>query len=399
MKRFFRPSLWRGRATGLLALALLASAGAHAGGTTAGTTITNKATLTYSVGNVNQNSIGSSPTGNTTGSGSNTSFVVDNKVNLTVTTSDSAAVSAVPGQTAVTTTFVVTNSGNFVQDYALSLSNLASGTQTVFGSNLTDNFDVSSCAITVNGTTQSYIANLVVDASQTVKVVCPVGASQVNGDIASMYLLAEAKVAGTNGATALTAATTNDPTVVDIVFADSNGSDDSTRDAKSSARSAIKVVTAALSVMKTFSSVCDPMNGSTNATNIPGGYVQYIVAITNGGSASAALTAVSDTLNASVTFDPDFIAGSGAGSTNCLAGVSPTSGSGKGFKIVNLARTTAGFSYPKFLTSANDSDGATYNAGVITIDFATVMPAETGYTAGELKVGETVQVVYQVKIN
>jgi hypothetical protein len=398
MKRFFRPSLWRGGATGLLALALLASTGAHAGGTTAGTTITNKATLTYSVGNVNQNSIGSSPGGNTSGSGSNTSFVVDNKVNLTVTTSDSAAVSAVPGQTAVTTTFVVTNSGNFVQDYALSMTNLSSGTQTVFGSNLTDNFDVSSCAIQVNGTTQSYIANLAVDASQTVKVVCPVGSSQVNGDIASVYLAAEAKVAGTNGATALTASTTNDPTVVDIVFADAAGSDDSTRDARSSARSAIKVVTATLSVMKTFSSVCDPMNGSTNATNIPGGYVQYIVAITNNGSASAALTAVSDTLNANVTFDSDYISGAGVGA-NCATGVSPTSASGKGFKVVNSARTTAGFSYPKYLTSANDSDGATYNAGVITIDFATAMPAETGYTAGELKVGETVQVVYQVKIN
>jgi hypothetical protein len=399
MKRFFRPSLWRGGATGLLALAaLLGGTAAHAGGTTAGTTITNKATLTYSVGNVNQNSIGSSPTGNTSGSGSNTSFVVDNKINLTVTTSDSAAVSAVPGQTAVTTTFVVTNSGNFVQDYALSLSNLSSGTQSVFSTNLTDNFDVSSCAITVGGTTQSYIANLAVDASQTVKVVCPVGSSQVNGDIAALYLTAEAKVAGTNGATALTAATTNDPTVVDIVFADAAGSDDSARDAKSSARSAIKVVTATLLVSKTFSSVCDPMNGATNATNIPGGYVQYIVSITNNGSASAALTAISDTLNANVTFDPDYISGAGVGA-NCATGVSPTSASGKGFKVVNSARTTAGFSYPKYLTSANDSDGATYNAGVITIDFATAMPAETGYTAGELKVGETVQVVYQVKIN
>jgi uncharacterized repeat protein (TIGR01451 family) len=403
MKRFFPPSLWRGGATGLLALAaLLGGTAAHAGGTTAGTSIDNKATLTYSVGTVNQNSIGSSPTGNTSGSGLNTSFVVDKKINLTVTTSDSAAVSAIPGQTAVTTTFVVTNTGNSVQDYDLTLSNLSSGTQSVFSSNLTDNFDVSSCSVQVNGTAQSYIANLAIDGSQTVKVVCPIANTQVNNDIAAVYLLAEAKVAGTNGATALTQSTTNDPTVVDTVFADTAGLDDSSRDAKASARSAYKVVTATLSVQKTFSSVCDPLNGSTNATNIPGGYVQYIVAITNNGSASASLTEVSDTLVSSVTFDPDFITGSGAGS-NCAAtgsGGTATSANGKGFKIVNSARTTAGFSYPKYLTGSNaDSDGGVISSGTITINFATAMPAETGYTAGELKVGETVQVVYQVKIN
>lgn len=413
MKRFFRPSLWRGGATGLLALAaLLGGTAAHAGGTTAGTTINNKATLTYSVGNVNQNSIGSAPGGNSSGAGSNTSFVVDNKINLTVTTSDIAAVSAVPGQTAVTTTFVVTNSGNAVQDYALSMSNLATGTQSVFGSNLSDNFDVSSCAITVNGTTQSYIANLAIDASQTVKVICPVGASRINNDIAAMSLLAEAKVAGTNGATALTASTTNDPTVVDIVFADAAGSDDSTRDAKSSARSAIKVVTSELVVSKTFTSVCDPMNGGgtgTNPTNIPGGYVQYIVTITNSSTAgaSASLTQIGDTLSANVTFDPDLITGltstgtsPGAGS-DCatrLTGGTPTSGADKGFKIVNSARGGA-LGYPKFLTTASDGDGATHSSGVITIDFATALPAEGAYAAGELKVNETVQVVYQVKIN
>lgn len=401
MRRFFIPSARRGGGLALLALlAMLAGPVAHAAGTAAGTTITNKATLSYSVGNVNQASIGSSPTGNTSGTGSNTSFVVDNKVNLSVTTSDSAPVSAIPGQTAVTTTFVVSNTGNNTQDFALSIANLTSGTQSIFGSNLTDNFDVvaASCSIQVGGVAQTYIPNLAPDASQTVKVVCPIPTGQLNGDIAGLSMTAEAKVAGTNGATALTQSATNDPNVVDIVFADGAGSDDAARDAKFSARSAYKVVTAALSVQKTFASVCDPMNGSTNPANIPGGYVQYIIAITNNGNASATLTQITDTLNANLTFDPDFISGAGAG-TNCAAGVSPASATGKGFKIVDAARTTAGAAYPKFLTSAADGDGATFAGGTVTIDFSAALPAEVGYTAGELKVNETVQVIFQTKIN
>jgi hypothetical protein len=79
--------------------------------TPANTTIGNKATLTYSVGGQAQNAIGSSDTGNTTGPGSPTNFVVDNYVRHTLTAQDSAIITGLPGQL-VTATFVVSNTGN-----------------------------------------------------------------------------------------------------------------------------------------------------------------------------------------------------------------------------------------------------------------------------------------------
>ena len=128
-----------------LAIALSFSQSAWALGTLSGTTINNLSKLSYTVGGVAQNEVCSSATGNSTGNGGttgttctagtngagNTSFVVDNKINLTVTTVDVAAVSVVPGQTNVVATFTVTNTGNTVQDYSLAALNLATGT-TVF---------------------------------------------------------------------------------------------------------------------------------------------------------------------------------------------------------------------------------------------------------------------------
>jgi uncharacterized repeat protein (TIGR01451 family) len=403
MNRILNRALGRGATLAVLALsALLGTVAANAAGTAAGTTIGNNATLTYSVGTVSQNPIGSSPGGNTTGTGSTTTFVVDNKVVHTVTTSDGSPVSAVPGQTAVTATFVVSNTGNNTQDYALTVTGLSSGAQTIFGSSYTDTFNVTSCStfIGATGSTQlSYLLNLTAGSSQTVRVVCSVPLAQVNTDLSGIYLTAEAKVAGTNGATALTLPTgANDPNAVDVVLADAAGSDDATRDGKSSSRSAYRVTTATLNIAKTVSTVCDPLNGATTPMNIPGGFVQYTITITNNGSAPAILTQITDAPSTNVTFDSDLITGSGV-AANCVAGVSPTSAAGKGFKVVSTVRPAV--SYPKYLTTSSNGDGATYDSvgNLITIDFATALPIETGYVAGELKVGESVSVVYQVKIN
>src|SRR3989339_537953 len=87
--------------------------------TPSGTVISNIATMNYSVGGVAQTPIGSSPTGNTSGAGTATAFVVDNKVNLTVAESNSTVTSVSPGATNQVTTFTVTNTGNTAQGYTL----------------------------------------------------------------------------------------------------------------------------------------------------------------------------------------------------------------------------------------------------------------------------------------
>lgn len=400
MNTFLRGALGRGGPVVAMALSLLLACGqAQAAGTLAGTTISNKATLSYSVGSVAQPTIASSPTGSTSGTGQSTTFVVDNKVNVNVVTVDSSPVSVVSGQASVTATFVVSNTGNNVQDFSLSSANLANGTVITFGgTNYTDSFDVSSCSTTVNGIAQAFIGSLAPDQSQTVKVVCSVPTGQSNGNVSVVSLLATAKLAGSNGVTSLTAtAGANDPNVVDIVFADGAGTDDVANQANFSSRSAFQVSTAALTVTKSVSAVCDPVNGGTNAKNIPGGYIQYAIQITNNGSASATLTQVTDTLATALTFDPDLISGSGAG-TNCAAGIAPQGGTGKGFKVVFPNRPAA--SYPKYLTtSPSDTDGGAFSAGTVTINFSQALPAEGTYSAAELKVGDTVQVIFQVQIN
>src|SRR5689334_22118259 len=105
---------------------------AQAAGTASGTSITNRATVSYSVSGVSQTPIESSPTGNTnpgTNNGANTAFVVDNKVNLTVTELSGGVTNTAPGATNAVTAFTVKNTGNTAQGYLLTPSNLTGGTR------------------------------------------------------------------------------------------------------------------------------------------------------------------------------------------------------------------------------------------------------------------------------
>jgi uncharacterized repeat protein (TIGR01451 family) len=404
MKRFLAPSLWRGGALALLALSALAALPAHAGITPSGTTISNTATLNYSVGGVGQTAIGSSLGGNTSGAGTPTSCVVDKMINVKVITMDLAAVPAVPAQTGVTTTFKVTNTGNSTQDFYLVAGNVATG-ETVLS--VTDGIDVSgSCTIDA-GSGATWIASLAQDDFRTVSVFCTMPSTAVNSNVALVYLRATAKVAGSITAlapagTLVSESGTNSPTTADVVFADAKGSDDNLRDAAFSARSAYQINTASLKITKTVTALCDPYNGTTNASQVPGAFVQYTVTITNSGTAgaSATLTQISDALSTNVTFDNDLIVPTGA--SDCKV---PATGSAMGVKI---AQGNRGGGYPKLLTTTNtDTDGAYLNAGVsgvssneMVINYAEALPAgELSHAAGELKVGESVTVTYQVQVN
>ena len=107
--------------------------------TPAGTSIANRATVNYSVGGQPQTLIESSPTGNTTpgaGAGASTTFVVDNRVDLTVTELSGNATITTPGATNAALAFTVTNTGNAPQGYRLTLDSKKSATA-LFGN--TDN--------------------------------------------------------------------------------------------------------------------------------------------------------------------------------------------------------------------------------------------------------------------
>jgi uncharacterized repeat protein (TIGR01451 family) len=154
-----------------------------------------------------------------------------------------------------------------------------------------------------------------------------------------------------------------------------------------------------VSVKKTSAVVCDPINGTTNPKNLPGSISRWTISVSNVGTVSADLTQMTDALSAITTFDPNLVVGATAATCNTSAppGV-PLSAVGRAFNISVAGTTRTG--YPKFLTGAADADGATFTApSSIVIDFAQALPVMTGYTAGQLKPGETVTIYFNVKLN
>jgi uncharacterized repeat protein (TIGR01451 family) len=117
----------------------------------------------------------------------------------------------------------------------------------------------------------------------------------------------------------LTQAVTN-TAGVDTIFADAAGATDAARDAAFSAKDDYTVVTATLAAAKTSTVVAGDYG--TGAA-IPGATVQYCIAVTNTGSASATGVAISDTLPAQVTYDSTY--GVKVGGANCT-----TPGAGAG---------------------------------------------------------------------
>lgn len=268
-------------------LGTLVHSNALAAGTASGTSIDNQATVDYEVGGIAQTTVNSNTA----------TFVVDNKVDLTVATTDVAAVAVIPGSADNVLTFTVTNEGNTVQDYSLA-AQAAAGT--LFG--VTDNFDATNVAVFVDVNdndsyepatdTATYIDELAADGAITVFILGDVPLAQEDGDGALYDLIAQTAAGGTSstqGADITTddAGEADDSTAVQIVFADGAGTADAAEDGKHSSRDAYEVVTATLSVVKDEDVISDPINGGTNPKAIPGATIRYTITVTNGGSDDA----------------------------------------------------------------------------------------------------------------
>ena len=286
----------------LLAIAIVGSAPAFAAGTTAGSTITNTATINYQVGGVSQPSINDSD-----------AFVVDRVINLTVAELGNATTVVVPGQTGAVTTFTVTNTSNAVLDFALSATQTAGSTASHGG---TDNFDVTAVTLyrDTNGnnvydagtdTVVTFLDEVAADASVTVFAVANVPLGRATGDVANIRLTATGREGG--GAAAQGAALTQtagaNTAAMDTVFADAAGVADSARDAAHSDDDDYTVSTATLTLDKRSTVIDDPVNGTTNPKLIPGATVEYCIAVSNAsGGADANSIAVSDILPATLTY-------------------------------------------------------------------------------------------------
>ena len=351
-----RTSTLLAAVSGLALVAASTAAQAAPVGTASGTDITNTVSVSYQVGGVNQNQIQATDT-----------FTVDRKVNVTVATTDTAAVSVSPGQTNAVTTFTVTNNSNATMDFLLAAANQASGAAT-FGGN--DNFNATNIRIYLeSGTTAGYDASdtLVTSLSaipsgdvRTVYVVSDMIITPgspptlpVNGDIATVTLTATAA----SGGTALTqtpSGTANGATTVETIFADAAGAatGDVLRDGRHSARSDYRVAAAQLTVNK-YSRVIDDFLGSTNPRSVPGALVEYCIVISNAaGSASASSVAVSDVVPTAMTYSAGTVYLNGA------------------FTAPNVCAATGGTA---------GTDGANYNGGSRTVShtFPTITAGQT----------------------
>lgn len=393
---------------GVAALLLLAGfvGSAQAAGTLSGTPINNTAKLDYSVNSVPQTQICSSPGGNNTNTCTNTTFVVDTKVNVNVVTTDSVAVSVTPGSNN-TMTFTVTNTGNATQDLLLSTVNTVATGQTLLS--VTDSFDPTSCSIANSSGVAiagNRLTNVAPDTPVTIKVNCIIpalnGAAAFTPTDATLVALKATVYAISNGAIM---AESGSPTLagVDVALADGAGSDDASRDAAFSARSALKVAPASLNVTKSAAVLCDPFNLTTSPKAIPGAYVRYTVTIANGtasGTASAFMTTFTDPLDVSVNADMDLITGATKCDTAANGGVATSGTAGQGVRISfssSTGNTRTSFGSPKFLTSSSFFSNGGLSPTTLSIPSAswnTLLPAENGNAIGELKPGDTLTLLF-----
>jgi hypothetical protein len=367
-------------------------------GTPVGTTISNSATLGYTVSGFAQPNVVSAPA----------TFVVDEKINLTVGGGVTTLVPA--NSTAQATAFTVTNNSNSPLDFSLAVTSAIAG----------DNFDPTACSAFVDGNangtyesgtdTATYIDELPSGSSATVFAVCtiPVGTNAQTGLVG---LTATARgtfnVAGYIATAASLNATTPvettaSGTTVGIVLADIAGTEagDGLRDAKHSARNTYSIFTAALTVSKTAVLLCDPYNGVASMKNIPGAMTQWTITVSNGAGGSAAtLTTIADAVSATLAMDPGQVAGLTAptNAATCVAGPGPL-----GFKVtVPVARvlggSAAGTNTTSYFTTTATVDGVDFVSPNITATFATILPIDgaTGHaTAGLLKAGESVTLIF-----
>ena len=293
-------------AIGLAALSSVAATPAFAAGTTAGTTITNTATVDYQVGGVAQ--------GQQTASNN---FTVDRRINLLVEEVGTVTTNVVPGQTNAVTTFQLTNSSNETLDFALVASQIVGGTAAHGG---TDTFNANNVRIyrdnTATGTVGSwdvgdtlltgYVDELVVDTAIRLFVVADIPAALANGAVAGVTLRATAReggLIGTQGA-AITETTGANTAGKDTVFADIAGvTGDAARDGSHSDNDDYTVQTATLAVTKTSRIISDPFNNTTNPKLIPGAIVEYCIAVANSGGAPATSVVINDPVPGQLTFN------------------------------------------------------------------------------------------------
>ena len=359
----------------MLLTGLLLSTGATsalADGTNAGDTVSNQATLDYEVGGVNQPDVLSDGDGIPGNGNQPTTFLVDNRVDLTMAASSNNASSGT-GQILV---FTVTNTGNEDQGYALQLFTGANGSDDDINfNNVAIYFDADkSGTLTVGDTAYTsgsgvrvgavdVPANAGVNSTIQILVIGDVPAGATTGQTADYTLKAFTLNAGTDTETTATAGANT--AGIDVVLADITaaaggvgGAADATNDGDYYATATYTVQAALLSVTKSVAVISDPINGAANPKAIPGATVRYSIVITNNGVAAATLLALTDPIPSNTWFVAGSVSAVGASAVTYDA---------------NNAGTWSG-------VPANGADGTDHSITDIKVEYATLAGSGGSYT-------------------
>ncbi len=284
-------------------------------GTTAGTEISNTATLSYSAGGVAQPSKTSNED----------KFVVDKKVDMILVTSDSNQTEVTPGQQDRITNYEFKNEGNANQYFKFSVANLSNDEEADYNSdkdtNDVNNLEIKCDYVDANGDTQStdWASSFTIQIKEDGNATCQVrgdikteGDGAKDQDVMNVELKAVA-VTDSSGNTPESESSSDSQDQVDVVLADGvndatlgqsdNGKGDTPKDGIEAARSGYRVVTPVLTITKTSCVISDPVNGTNNPKRIPGAVIRYMFDIQNTGSADVTDVNITDTLNSNLLTD------------------------------------------------------------------------------------------------
>jgi uncharacterized repeat protein (TIGR01451 family) len=274
----------------------LSSVSVMAAGTEAGTTVSNSASLSYSVSGATQ------PTVTTDEAAT---FVVDKKIDFSVSHDDDPKHDiTTPGAIEVERVFTLTNETNKVQSFSLDATNLTGKT---YDGKL-DNKDVTNIEISIDdGNNWSAgpvtVSDLGIGDSKVIKVRVTIPDTNVDGDIMNIQLESTAvKSDGTDEVSTGNADGTDRKDTEDTVLGE--GADVATTgntafDGKYSAWAGYIINSPVLTLVKSSCVYKDLVSGvSANAKRIPGATITYLFDIENTGSIDASDINITDALPA-----------------------------------------------------------------------------------------------------
>lgn len=276
---------------GLLAGLLMSGQQALAQDTQAGTTITNQATVSFSVNNIQQAAVPSNTY----------EFEVDRRVDFVVSVVDPTLESINPNQPGLALQFIVTNESNDTLDFSLASRALANAEAFGPGGSLSASGETMS-AVTIEvapdpigsggtedpsrGANNNSIDDLAPGEQIRVWIFSDAPASLPDLAVPALELSATAL---RSDGVALTddSGDADDPATVQNVFVNST---DTLVEADG-----YTVASAAVTADKSSTVISDPFGGP-NPKAIPNAVVEYTIVVTNNGSATATDISISDTL-------------------------------------------------------------------------------------------------------